>query len=115
MVCVGWAPAERPGPTPNSGSSGTRAGTSFCTGVHNGTYGQGPFRLAAVQRSLAPHRWLSDQVRTEIDQLIYFVSDASFSPMCSYFDPHWSNDPTHGNLLLLGWDHSVCCAGLSLK
>lgn len=107
------APAEHPEPTPNSGSSGTRAGTSFCTGVHNG---QGPFPLAALQRSLAPHRWLSDQVRIEVDQLIYFVSDAPFSPMCSSFDLHWSNDPTHGNLLLsgavlgVGSQHVLCRA-----
>lgn len=91
---------------------------------------QGPFPLAAVTEvSVTPHRWLwsSPVLRPEIEtgQIMYFVSDAPFSPTCSFFVPHWSNDPTRGNLLLsgpvlgaasgLGWDRSVCCARVSLK
>lgn len=45
---------------------------------------------------------LSAQARIGTDQFIYFVSDAPFSPMCSVFVPHWSNDPTRGNFLLSG-------------
>lgn len=96
-----------PGPTPKPGAACTRAGTSFCARVHNGTHGKGPFPLAAVTEvSVTPHRWLWSSLilrsEIEIDQLMYFVSAASFFPVCSFFVPHWSNDPTRGDLILSG-------------
>lgn len=127
MVCVGWAPAgsgapaEHPGPTPNSGSSCTRAGTTFCTMVHNVTHGQGAFPLAAVTEvSVTPHSWLCSslgaQVGIEIDQFIYFASDVPFSPLCSFLFligaviPHAANlllsGPVPGAASGLGWDGS---------